>query len=390
MNSATPPLGPARPEAGPADPESGVRRRERAWVYAAVLGVAVAVGIGAAVLVAPQAPEPAPTAGETALAQAHDDAEHLAGAAALLASAPSSTPSPLSPAASDAVRKAAARTAEVLHVQAAVLAARGSAPATTAVSGTGQASASQTPQETASPPTAADLAAQLRAGAEARSRDLEHVDGPTASILASLAAGQTVQADQLLGAAGSPDASAAASAAASVPAPTASTGAAPCASPSASDASASPPGNSAQSAGAAVRSAEHAAVWTYTVLAARAEAGARAPLLAAAEQHRAELVSLSRAERLACAPLPAAEAGFALPADAGSPAQLAALEGSAVAAWANLVGATEPGLRGAVGEGLVRAARRLASLGAQPSIAASAFPGQPRAQASAPAPGTAP
>jgi hypothetical protein len=124
-------------------------------------------------------------------------------------------------------------------------------------------------------------------------------------------------------------------------------------------------------------------VWTYTVLAARADAAARPELLAAAGLHRAQLGALGAAAAQVCAGLPPVAPGFALPADAGSPGQLAGLEGSAAAAWSDLVGAAGPAARTAAADGLIRAARRAAATGARAGTAASAFPGHRAAQAAA-------
>jgi hypothetical protein len=117
-------------------------------------------------------------------------------------------------------------------------------------------------------------------------------------------------------------------------------------------------------------------VWTYTVLAARASSAARSADLAAASLHRTRLEELAALARRAGAPLPTPAPGYALPADAGTPAQLAQLEESAAAAWCGLVGAADPGLRQEAAQGLVKAARQAAAV-APGSAASRAFPGDP-------------
>jgi hypothetical protein len=150
-----------------------------------------------------------------------------------------------------------------------------------------------------------------------------------------------------------------------------------------SPAATAPPARGPAAGLAAVQSAEEAAVWTYTVLAARAGAAERPGLLAAVGVHRAQLDALEEAAGAACVALPAAQAGFALPADAGSPAQVAALETSATSAWSDLVGVVAVRTRSAAADGLERAARRAAAAGALGSPAASAFPGHRAAQSAA-------
>lgn len=344
--------------------------RVRPWIWVAALGAAATIGVGASLLAAPAAPDAAPTASEAALSRAHDDASLLAAAAGLLAGqGPSTAPA------------AAARTAEVLRRQASVLAA--SLPASGRASRVASpASATPAPSAQTAPPapTPAALAGDLAASATTRLADLAAVDGPTAALLASLAAGQTIEAGLLAQSAG-------------VPAPV--TPSAPSTGPTACPSTSSPRHTPSRStppstsilgqaeALSAAQSAEQAAVWTYTVLAARTDTAARAGNLAAAELHRAQLRALDAVARAACTDLAAPAAGFALPADAGSPGELVLLEGSATAAWSDLVGAAEPPIRAAAATGLVEAARRSAAVGALVSAESGAFPGHSAAQAAA-------
>ncbi|WP_461162817.1 DUF4439 domain-containing protein [Sinomonas notoginsengisoli] len=394
--------------------------RLRPWIWAGALGVAAAIGIGASLLAAPAPPAAGPTLSEAALSRAHDDAAHLAAAASLLAgSSPSSGPSP-SP---DVVP--AARVATVLQLQADVLGA--SLPPSAATSASGGSLRPSSPESlsprsrtssAATPPLhdAAALAEDLSASAAARRADLAAVDGPTAALLASVAVGQTIEAERLAalaGTAGSGGPSAAP--APTTPAPAATTTSSPsqraCASPPAtrtargtpagrapSSAPTAPPAQpptSENAAGpspgaldeatalAAVQTAEQAGVWTYTVRAARTAVDGRTLNLAAAGLHRSQLRALETVARAACVELPPEQAGFALPGDVGGEAQLVQLEGSAAAAWSDLTGAADPPLRATAASALLEAARRIAVVDAPGTAAASAFPGNARAQAAA-------
>lgn len=377
------------------------RRGVRPWAWPAALAAAAALGVGASVVAAPAPPEPMPTAGEAALLRAHDDAARLAQTAA-------------------ALPVGASRTEGILSLQAQVLEASlpprwatraasptpgstGAAPTGTASTGTGAtatASASaSTPSGASAGSLARQLASQLAASAAARRADLEAVDGPTAALLASVATGQTLEAERLAPAASTP---ASQQGSPTGGAPTAAAGGAPSSDVPSSPAADTPSaaGTSAQAGASAnaaetperaafeaVQSAEQAAVWAYTVLAARSEAAARAADLAAADTHRARLGDLGALAGRAAVMLPAPAPGYALPADAGAPAQLAGLEDSAIAAWCALVGAVDPGLRASAADGLLESARRAAALAAgtadHGTTASAAFPGDLAAQGAA-------
>ncbi|ASN51616.1 hypothetical protein CGQ25_05655 [Sinomonas sp. R1AF57] len=342
-------------------------------MWLAAVGVALAVGSGTALLAAPPAVPPGPTASETALAHAEADAAVLAAAAAGLSTSGAAA------AQVDGVQQAAARAAGVLDLQRGLLAgspgpASPTAPATAA-----------TPQA-----DAAGLAEALDASAQTRRRDLGAVDGPTARLLASLAAGQQVEADRLR--------AAVRGASAPAPPPTAPP-AAPSAEPSPSSvpscsraggpSSAGPSSVRAPSAGSAQGSselaatvrAEQAAVWTYTVLAARSQGAVRAGHLASAAAHASQADAARAIADASCVRPPADAPGFALAADAASPASLTALEDSAAQAWSQLVGAAAPRQREAAADGLAAAARRLAPLGITPEE--EAFPGHAEARSAA-------
>ncbi|WP_077489176.1 DUF4439 domain-containing protein [Sinomonas mesophila] len=332
-------------------------RRSRHLAWAASALAALAVGVAAALLAAPAPRAPQPSASELALAAAEDDAVRLAAAAGSLAAA---GPEP--------ARAAADSAASVLGLQAAVLRERPQLPqddAGASPSPSGTRSPSDTPSDSASPsptaavqpPTPGDLARGLAESAGRRMADVVRVDGPTASALASVAAGQLLAARSL-----DPLVADAASAA--------TTSAAPAACPS--------PGPD-PAAFEAVQTAEAAGVWTYTVLAARAGGEERAGRLDAASAHEAQLALLGRAAGESCVALPPRPPGAALPADAGSAASLAAVEESAAQAWADLVGSAAPGARPAAAEGLAQAAARRAAAGPL-DPAAAAFPGHRAAQ----------
>ncbi|WP_344299767.1 DUF4439 domain-containing protein [Sinomonas flava] len=362
MNSPTP--GPARPDA---------RRRSRPGMWLAAVGVALAVGSGVALLAAPAAVPPGPTAGETALAHAEADAAVLAAAAAGLSTSGAAA-APV-----DGAQQAAARATRVLDLQRGLLAGSPGpvSPTTTAPAAT-------------PPADAAGVAEALDTSAQARRRDLGGVDGPTARLLASLAAGQQVQAERLHAAAGG--------ASAPVPPPTAPP-AVPSAEPSPSSvpscnraggpssagrsSAGEPSAGSAQGSSelATTVRAEQAAVWTYTVLAARSEGAVRAGHLASAAAHASQEDAARAIADASCVRLPADAPGFALAPDAATPASLAALEDSAAQAWSQLVGAAAPQQREAAADGLAAAARRLAPLGITPEE--EAFPGHTEARSAA-------
>jgi hypothetical protein len=139
--------------------------------------------------------------------------------------------------------------------------------------------------------------------------------------------------------------------------------------------------------------AEQAAVWTYTVLAARSEGAVRAGHLASAAAHASQADAARAIADASCIRPPADAPGFALASDAASPASLTALEDSAAQAWSQLVGAAAPQQREAAADGLAAAARRLAPLGITPEE--EAFPGHAEARNAAsrapqPSPATTP
>ncbi|WP_369047037.1 DUF4439 domain-containing protein [Sinomonas sp. P10A9] len=431
MNSTTPPSpDPARPDAGAARQESA--RRVRPWVWAVALGAAAVVGAGASLVAAPPPPATPPTASAAAMTRAHDDAARLAAMARLLARSPTVP--------DDAARRGALHAADVLDLQAGVLAASlpSPGPSTSASQGAVSGPSSESSSDVQDSP--ALVITGLSASAAARASDLRSVDGPTAALLASVAAGQALEAARYAHAAGAPipaptltapeptatPPSAGQSTGSSTPSTASAGPATSSGGPSACSAPASQPQpqsmspsqprspsqspsatNSAlpatqslspapsdgaengQSAFVAVEQAEQAAVWTYTVLAARTEAAARTSNLAAAGLHQAQLRSLVVLAERACAALPAPDAGFGLAADAGTPAQLAALEQSVAAAWSGLVGASTPDFRTTAAEGLLGAARRADAVGAQSTLEASAFPGHAAGRAEAEALGSA-
>lgn len=340
-------------------------------MWLAAVGVALAVGSGTALLAAPAAVPPGPTAGETALVHAEADAALVALAAAGLAA-----PGPAAPV--DGAQQAAARAARVLGLQRGLLAGSPgpAGPTTPAPAATG-------------PADAAGLAEALDASAQARRRDLGAVDGPTARLLASLAAGQQVEAERLR--------AAVRGASAPAPLPTAPP-AVPPGEPSSSvlscnraggPSSAGPSSAGAPSAGSAQGSselattvrAEQAAVWTYTVLAARSEGTVRDGHLASAAAHASQADAARAIAGASCIRPPADAPGFALAPDAASSASLTALEDSAAQAWSQLVGAAASQQREAAADGLAAAARRLAPLGITPEE--EAFPGHAEARSAA-------
>ncbi|MDQ4490493.1 DUF4439 domain-containing protein [Sinomonas sp. ASV486] len=433
MNSTTPPSpDPARPDASAARQESA--RRVRPWVWAVALGAAAVIGAGASLVAAPPPPATPPTASAAAMTRAHDDAARLAAMARLLARSPTVP--------DDAARRGALHAADVLDLQAGVLAASlpsrstSTSPSTSPSQGAVSSPSSESSSGVQDSP--ALVITGLSASAAARASDLRSVDGPTAALLASVAAGQALEAARYAHAAGAPTPaptltapeptatppSAGQSTGSSTPSTasagpaTSSGGPSACSAPASQPQSMSPsqprspsqspsatnsalpatqslsqaPSEGAangQSAFVAVEQAEQAAVWTYTVLAARTEAAARTSNLAAAGLHQAQLRSLVVLAERACAALPAPDAGFGLAADAGTPAQLAALEQSVAAAWSGLVGASTPDFRTTAAEGLLGAARRADAVGAQSTLAASAFPGHAGGRAEAEALGSA-
>ena len=354
------------PDASARPHDDGAPRRwPRPVAWALSAAAALAVGAGAALLAAPVPPAPQPSASELALAAAEDDAVRLAAAADALAASGSGD-----------VRAAAMSAVSVLALQAAVLGERpqlpehdaGPSPSATDArspsgtpSATGAPSASGTPSASGAPaPTPEDVALGLAQSAGRRLADVELVDGPTAAALASAAAGQLLAAralDPLMQPL--PDEAAGAVTTAACPSP-----------------------GPDPAAFEAVQTAEAAAVWAYTVLAARAGGDERAGRLDAAAAHEAQLALLGRAAAEACVTLPARAPGAALPADAGSPASLAALEESATRAWSDLVAVAAPDARSEAAKGLAGAASNRAAAGPL-ELAAAAFPGHRSAQEAA-------
>ncbi|MCH6470935.1 DUF4439 domain-containing protein [Sinomonas terrae] len=395
--SSTPPGGP-----------SGNTPRTRPWRYWALGAAAILVALGSATLVAIQAPQPAsPSKSEAALHAAHEDALRLASLAH--SAAGSSTAS--------GAQAALSTAATVLDRQAAVLGGpppQGTPGAATptgpAAVGTAPVSTTPTPPAATPPPMsdtanptsvtgspfnvtgsaaagtvqAKDLAAGLASSVQARLAALPDVDAPTATLLASVAAGQSVQLDALAAATGAP-ASAQSSGSASPTlsasattsnGPTPSTG--PCPSPTAT---ASYGGTGFSGALAAAERAESAAVYLLQTAIARTPAGSpdAAARSSALDAHRRQLASVDSLAAAACTALPPRDAGFAVPPNFASDPSTAlkAVEGSSEEAWAQLVGEAPGARRGAAAAGLVTAARLAEA--ASPSEA-TAFPGVPTAQ----------
>ncbi|MEA5454590.1 DUF4439 domain-containing protein [Sinomonas sp. JGH33] len=355
-------------------------RPRRAWPFWALGAATLAVGIGSATFVSLQTVAPTgPSKSEIALSHAQSEAAQLAG----LARSASQGANPR-------VQSALGATALVLDRQVGVLSTRdtgsssGSGP-TVGRTGT-------TDLRTTSPAaSAADVVSRLRASAESRLADLPEVDGPTATVLASLAAGQSLQADGLAGAAGlasppqapSPAPSAGASpSVSSPPAAQASASASACATPTAaqSPAPSSPPSpGTPLSFGGALASVERAeTAAAYVLEAALAHTAASSADAAARERaldaHRRQLDGVDVIAASSCLALPPRDAGFAVPADfATNPnPTLAAVAQSAEESWAELVGAAPGQRRRDAAEGLVAASRLAGD--------AVAFPGLPAAE----------
>ncbi|GAB4099224.1 DUF4439 domain-containing protein [Sinomonas halotolerans] len=356
----------------------------------AAVTAAVVLGTGAALAAAPAPSAPAASPEEVALAQAEDDADRLVSVADTVAAA-SSGPT----------AQAARRVAGVLRLQASVLSDRpqlptdpASAPAATA--GPSSASASvptppaTSPSATSPSPAAgpaaqaAGLAADLDRSAAAIVDRLDGLDGPTASVLGSVAAARTAAARSLAPAGprasgGSP------------------TGGQDGAQPMEAQAGQEPeaaqaseglagtacPAPTPATAWEAVHAAESAAEWAYTVLAARAEGAERTARLDSAAAHARQAEALAGIAAASCVSLPAREPAFALE----DPAPRAALlvERAAAESWAQLVGAAPPAQRAAAAGRLAEAALLLAAHAPQ-TPAEAAFPGHAAAQTAASAP----
>lgn len=322
----------------------------RLWPAAALGAGTVVVGLGTATLVALQPPaSPPPSRAVLALRSAHDDAARLAGLARA------------------AGQPAAAL---VLDRQATVLAA---APGVA----TGSPSAGSPPSSsTASSSTTAarDLADGLSASVAARLGALADVDGPTSTVLASVAAAQSLQLDGITKAtrqAPVPGASPTASAS-----PMASASCAPSsASPSANSAGANPVGTGL----ATVARAEQASVYVLETALARTQAGSgeAAGRTAALDGHRKQLVEVATLATSLCTALPPQDPAFAVPADfaANPDPTVGAAAVSAVQAWAQLVGTLPPASRSGAATGLLAAARLAPDTVAPfPGIPAAAVP----------------
>ena len=350
VTSTTDPQPPDSPKPESPEPDSPepdaqqprVGRHGRAWRYTG-LGVAtVAVALGTATLIALQPPAPTPPSRSVlAVRSAHDDAARLAALAR------------------GAGQQAAAT---VLDRQAAVLAeAPGVVPSgVPASTGTSLSSAGEH-----------ELLDGLSASIAARLAALPEVDGPTATLLASVAAGQSLQLDGV--AAGAPGVAPPVG-----PSPTASPSPSPSAScatggtgPTAS-ATASVSPSPLAAALAAVDHAEAASIYVLETALARTPPGTSeaAARTAALDAHRRQFDGLGTLAATSCATLPPRDPAFALPATFGSdPAPtVAATAESAEQAWAQLVGVVPAPRRPAAAAGLLAAAR----LGPQ---AAPAFPG---------------
>jgi hypothetical protein len=324
----------------------------RLWPAAALGAGTIVVGLGTATLVALQPPaSPAPSRAVLALRSAHDDAVRLADLAR-------------------AAGQAAA--AQVLDRQAAVLAA---AP------GVANASHSAGSPTSSSTTAAHDLADGLSASVAARLAALVDVDGPTSTVLASVAAGQSLQLDGVAKATGQTPSVPAASPPAS-PSPTLNrTCTASSPSPSANRASTNPASaNPASTALATVARAERASVYVLETALARTPAGSGEAVgrTAALDGHRKQLVEVTTLATALCSALPPMDPAFAVPADfaANPDPAVGAAAGSAEQAWAQLVGTLPPASRSSAASGLLTAAR-LAQDTAAP------FPGIPAAAAPA-------
>ncbi|WP_422936144.1 DUF4439 domain-containing protein [Sinomonas sp. P47F7] len=404
VNSTTPPTDPPR-------------RAWRYWVAGAV-AVLVALGTATAVALQPQ-PSPGPSRSELALRSAQDDAARLAAWARSAEGTRQTTAG---------VRDALASAASVLGRQASLLASRpgasasadpsrsassggasgsgasGSGASGSGASGSGSAGSGSTGSgSTGSAGSPGEVVARLTASVDARLAALPDVDGPTAALLASLAAGQSLQADGIAAAAGlspqqpqQPSAATTATGPSSTPPPSACPGAPAAASPPATAAtrqsaaatipSPAAPAVSAASgvsfadALAAVDRAEAASEYTLETALARSAQGSSdaAARAAALDAHRRQLTAVAALASAACVTLPAQDAGFAVPqgfATDPTPA-LAAVAESAAESWAQLVGAAPADRRGAAAQGLFAAGKLVA--GAAPS-SAPAFPGLPAA-----------
>ncbi|WP_336853072.1 DUF4439 domain-containing protein [Sinomonas albida] len=417
MTSTTTPPEPTSP-GDPSDAAEGAAEgatARPAWPYwvSGVLAVLIALGTATAVALQPL-PAPAPSRGELALRSAQDDAARLASLARTASGQPGGQTTA-------GVRAALASTAAVLDKQASLLASRpGASPSPGSSNpGAGRTSASRAPSNPAAANPAAanpaaaspdqgspaDVTARLFASVEARLVALPDVDGPTATLLASLAAGQSLQAEGIASAAGLPPQQPAPSQGAvqqgagqQGAAPTAS--AAPNACPSASPAAtkpapgavpSAPPVTAAPAAGLsfadsliAVDRAETAAAYVLETALARSSQGSSDALARASalDAHRRQLTAVAGLAAAVCVTLPPRDAGFAVPSGfAADPTPtLAAVAESAAESWAQLVGAAPADRRAAAAQGLLAAAQLAA--GAAPS-SATAFPGLPAANPAA-------
>ncbi|WP_168928662.1 DUF4439 domain-containing protein [Sinomonas albida] len=361
-----------------------------AWPYwvSGVLAVLIALGTATAVALQPL-PAPAPSRGELALRSAQDDAARLASLARTASGQPGGQTTA-------GVRAALASTAAVLDKQVGLLASRpGASPSP------GSSPAAASPDQ-GSP---AVVTARLFASVEARLVALPDVDGPTATLLASLAAGQSLQAEGIASAAGLPPQQPAPSQGAvqqgagqQGASPTASStpNACPSASPAATKPApaavpSAPPVTAAPAAGlsfadslVAVDRAETAAAYVLETALARSSQGSSDALARASalDAHRRQLTAVAGLAAAACVTLPPGDAGFAVPSGfAADPTPtLAAVAESAAESWAQLVGAAPADRRAAAAQGLLAAAQLAA--GAAPS-SAPAFPGLPAANPAA-------
>lgn len=328
----------------------------RVWPFAALGAGIVVVGLGTATLVAIQPPAPAaPSRSVLAVRSAHDDAARLAALAR------------------GAGQSAAA---EVLDRQAAVLAtAPGVGPGI--ASGSTTANASPSASGTGGTTAVRELVDGLSASVAALLAALGEVDGPTATLVASLASGQSLEIDDLTATTGVTPSPAASGGPTGTSGPSASPSpSASCATPSAS---ASPTPLAA--ALAAVDRSENASVYVLETALARAprgtaEAQARA---AALDARRRQLTAVAALAAANCTALPAEDPAFAVPTGfAADPSPTISAESEAAEqAWAELVGALPAASRPGAASGLLTAARLGSARGSAPE---KAFPGVPSAQ----------
>lgn len=346
--------------------------RRRSLRYWALGAAAILVALGTATLVALQAPQPpGPSRSALALRAAHDDAVHLAGLAHAAAGRDGATP---------ADRAALSTAGTVLDREANVLA--DDSPRATPGPASATAPAAPEPERAGStsamPVTPQDVAAALAASVHARLSALPDVDAPTATLLASLAAGQSVQLDAISAAEGSSPAPTPTASPTATASPSPSSSASPCPKPTAT---ASPGATNFPGALASAARAESAAAYLLETALARTPAGsaAAAARSSALDAHRHQLSAVEGLAAAACVALPPRDPGFAVPPGftTDPAAALAAVEGSSTEAWAQLVGSAPGQRRQDVAAGLITAAR-LAAAAAPATV--TAFPGVPTAQ----------